>query len=84
MRIVPAPSISGSEHREPKDLPSHLTLLESALPKPAFHNLFIIRTYADNSDVRETKALQAQEFNDNSFIINTYEPTPQVWETENL
>ena len=95
MRILPAPSISGSEHHElrllhpgcfyePKDLPSHLTLLESALPGPPSHNLFIIRTYADHSDVWEAKDLQAQEFIDNSFVISTYERPSEVWETQDL
>jgi len=69
---------------EPKDLPSHLTLLESALPRPPSHNLFIIRTYADHSDVRETKDLQAQEFIDNSFVINTYERPSEVRKTQHL
>jgi hypothetical protein len=73
-----------SEHREPKDLLSHLTLLESALPRPPSHNLFIIRTYAAHSDVRETKDLQAQEFIDNSFVINTYECPSELWETQDL
>jgi hypothetical protein len=84
-----------SEHRElrllhpgcffgTKDLPSHLTLLESALPRPPSHNLFIIRTYADHPDVWETKDLQAQEFIDNSFVINTYERPSEVRETQDL
>jgi hypothetical protein len=67
-----------------KDLPSHLTLLESALPRPPSHNLFIIRTYADHLDVRETKGLRAEEFIDNSLVINTYEPPSEVRETQGL
>ncbi len=73
-----------SEHREPKDLPFHLTLLESALTTTSSHNLFIIRTYADHSDVWETKDLQAQEFIDNSFVINTYEHPSEVRKTQDL
>jgi hypothetical protein len=69
---------------EPRDLPSHLTLLESALPRLPSHKLFIIRTSADNSDVWETKGLQAQEFIHNSFVINTYEHTSEVRETQDL
>jgi hypothetical protein len=67
-----------------KDLPSHLTLLESALPRPSPHNLFIIRTCTDHSDVWETKDLQAQEFIDNSFVINTYERPSEVRKTQDL
>jgi hypothetical protein len=89
------PSFEGSEHRElrlvhpgcfsgTKDLPSHLTLLESALPRPSSHNLFIIRTCADHSDVWEAKDLQAQEFTNNSFVINTYERPSEVRETQGL
>jgi 5-carboxymethyl-2-hydroxymuconate isomerase len=73
-----------SEHREPKDLPSHLTPLESALTTTSSHNLFIIRTYAARLDMWETKDLQAQEFIDNSFVINTYERPSEVRETQGL
>ncbi len=73
-----------SEHREPKELPSHLTLLESALPTTSSHNLFVIRTSANHSDVWERKDLQAQELTDNSFVINTYERPSEVWETQDL
>jgi hypothetical protein len=73
-----------SEHREPKDLPSHLTLLESALTTASFNNLFVIRTYADHSDVWGTQDLQAQEFIANSFVINTYERPSEVWKTQDL
>jgi len=95
VRILPAPSISGSEHRElrllhpgcfyrAKDLPSHLTLLESALTTTSSCNFFVIRTSPDHSDVQETKGLQAQEFIGNSFVINTYERPSEVRETKNL
>jgi hypothetical protein len=95
VQILSAPSISGSERRElrllhpgcfyrAKDLPSHLTLLESALPRLSSHKLFIIATYAAHSDVWETKDLQAQKFMDNSFVINTYEHPSEVWKTKNL
>ena len=87
MRILPAPLFAGSESAaadEPKDLPSHLTLLESALPRRSSHNLFLIRTYAAHSDVREAKNLQAQGFIDNSSVINTYERPFEVRETQGL
>ncbi len=47
-------------------------------------NLFIIRTYPAYSDVREAKVLQAQEFIDSPFVINTYERPSEVRETQDL
>ncbi len=73
-----------SEHRESKDLNTHLALLESADPRTPSRNPFIIRTYNTPLDLRIPKDLQPLTFLRNPFGIRTYRRASEVWQTQGL